>query len=54
MAEGFDEDNWASVVDNEVEERLRMREADEVEERRKKRKEFSGKQISYFSDESDD
>lgn len=49
--EGFEEENWASVVDNEAGERLRMREAEEEEERRKKRKE---KKVSYFSDESDD
>ncbi|XP_010483618.1 PREDICTED: U11/U12 small nuclear ribonucleoprotein 31 kDa protein-like [Camelina sativa] len=47
----FEEDNWASVVDNEAGERLRMREAEEEEERRKKRKD---KTASYFSDESDD
>ncbi|XP_010464710.1 PREDICTED: U11/U12 small nuclear ribonucleoprotein 31 kDa protein [Camelina sativa] len=49
--EGFEEENWASVVDNEAGERLIMREAEEEEERRKKRKE---KKVSYFSDESDD
>lgn len=49
--EGFEEENWASVVDNEAGERLRMREAEEEEERRMKRKE---KKVSYFSDESDD
>ncbi|KAL1187817.1 U11/U12 small nuclear ribonucleoprotein 31 kDa protein [Cardamine amara subsp. amara] len=51
VTEGFEEENWASVVDNEAGERLRMREAEEEEERRKKRKE---KKVSYFSDESDD
>ncbi|KAJ0263729.1 U11/U12 small nuclear ribonucleoprotein 31 kDa protein [Hirschfeldia incana] len=52
--EGFDEDNWGSVVDSEAGERLRMREAEEEEERRRKRKEAAGKKVSYFSDESDD
>lgn len=51
VTEGFEEENWGSVVDNEAGERLRMREEEEEEERRKKRKE---KKVSYFSDESDD
>lgn len=54
LTEGFEEENWASVVDNEAGERLIMREAEEEEERRKKRKEAAGKKVSYFSDESDD
>ncbi|KFK38418.1 hypothetical protein AALP_AA3G110700 [Arabis alpina] len=54
VVEGFEEENWGSVVDNEAGERLRMREAEEEEERRKKRKECAEKKVSYFSDESDD
>ncbi|ESQ49026.1 hypothetical protein EUTSA_v10021363mg [Eutrema salsugineum] len=51
VTEGFEEDNWASAVDNDIGERLRMREAEEEEQRRKKRKEAAGKEASYFSDE---
>ncbi|XP_010543557.1 PREDICTED: U11/U12 small nuclear ribonucleoprotein 31 kDa protein [Tarenaya hassleriana] len=55
-AEGFEEENWASAVDNEAGERLRMREEEE-ERRMKKRKRGEsggGKKASYFSDESDE
>ncbi|CAN8270069.1 unnamed protein product [Cochlearia groenlandica] len=59
VAEGFEEENWGSVVDNEAGERLRMREAEEEEEEErrkmvKRKEEGAGKKVSYFSDESDD
>ncbi|OMO65556.1 hypothetical protein CCACVL1_21493 [Corchorus capsularis] len=46
--EGFEEENWASVVDGAAEERLRK--ADMVEEKKKK----VARKASYFSDESDE
>ncbi|XVE68798.1 hypothetical protein DITRI_Ditri09bG0099400 [Diplodiscus trichospermus] len=48
--EGFEEENWASVVDGAAEERLRKVEM--VEE--KKRKNKVTRKASYFSDESDE
>lgn len=50
-AEGFEDDNWASVVDNRADERLLMRKKEELEERKKRKSE---KRMSYFSDESDE
>ncbi|KAK6929161.1 RNA recognition motif domain [Dillenia turbinata] len=48
----FEDDNWASVVDDGADERLMMREISERGEKIKgKNKE---KRLSYFSDESDD
>ncbi|GMH11245.1 hypothetical protein Nepgr_013086 [Nepenthes gracilis] len=53
--EGFEDDNWASVVDNRADERLLMGEKESgtngVDERRTGKK---GKKASYFSDESDE
>ncbi|KAE8666359.1 Zinc finger CCHC-type and RNA-binding motif-containing protein 1 [Hibiscus syriacus] len=46
--EGFEEDNWASVVDGAAEERLRK-----VEMAEEKKKKMTRK-ASYFSDESDE
>ncbi|KAK7322526.1 hypothetical protein VNO77_25910 [Canavalia gladiata] len=50
-AERFEDDNWASVVDDGADERLlaRNRDVDSVAEKKKK-----GKKAGYFSDESDD
>ncbi|KAK6233939.1 hypothetical protein QUC31_006345 [Theobroma cacao] len=45
---GFEEENWASVVDGSAEERLRK--AEMVEEKKKK----VARKASYFSDESDE
>ncbi|PSS05070.1 U11/U12 small nuclear ribonucleoprotein [Actinidia chinensis var. chinensis] len=49
--EVFEDDNWASVVDTGADERLLMREKDEVGKRKKGVK--REKKSSYFSDESD-
>lgn len=38
--DGLEEENWASVVDNEAGERLRTREAEEEDEKRKKADEY--------------
>ncbi|EOY18810.1 hypothetical protein QUC31_006344 [Theobroma cacao] len=46
--DGFEEENWASVVDGAAEERLRK--AEMVEEKKKK----VTRKVSYFSDESDE
>lgn len=48
--EAFEEENWASVVDDGADERLLTREREE-RERVKERRE---KKVSYFSDESDE
>lgn len=48
---GFEEDNWASVVDDKADERLLRREAGEIEKGKEKRER---KKASYFSDESDE
>ncbi|XP_074316763.1 U11/U12 small nuclear ribonucleoprotein 31 kDa protein-like [Silene latifolia] len=45
----FDEDNWASVVDNGADQRLLMKD-DEVQDKNRKRKKI--KKATYFSDES--
>lgn len=51
--EAFEDDNWASVVDNGADERLLGgRDGNEGEERKKGKKEKL-KKASYFSDESD-
>ncbi|XP_059628348.1 U11/U12 small nuclear ribonucleoprotein 31 kDa protein [Cornus florida] len=50
--EGFEDDNWASVVDTGVDERLLMREEGVGERRKAKGK--REKKSSYFSDESGD
>lgn len=49
----FEEDNWASVVDDGADERLLRREAEEREKGKEKR-ERDRKKASYFSDESDE
>ncbi|KAF5742563.1 U11/U12 small nuclear ribonucleoprotein 31 kDa protein [Tripterygium wilfordii] len=46
--EGFEDDNWASVVDNGAEERLLRGGEDGAEDRKRMKK------ASYFSDESDE
>ncbi|XP_057471769.1 U11/U12 small nuclear ribonucleoprotein 31 kDa protein [Actinidia eriantha] len=50
--EVFEDDNWASVVDTFADERLLMREKEEVGKRKKGG--MREKKSSYFSDESDD
>ncbi|KAF8021594.1 hypothetical protein BT93_G1903 [Corymbia citriodora subsp. variegata] len=49
--EVFEEENWASVVDDGADERLLRREREEREERERV-KERREKKVSYFSDES--
>ncbi|XP_021897705.1 U11/U12 small nuclear ribonucleoprotein 31 kDa protein [Carica papaya] len=49
-SECFEEENWASVVDDEAGERLRRMEEGDGEERKRK----VMKKASYFSDESDE
>ncbi|KAL3732014.1 hypothetical protein ACJRO7_028803 [Eucalyptus globulus] len=51
--EVFEEENWASVVDDGADERLLRREREEREERERV-KERREKKVSYFSDESDE
>ncbi|TYJ05045.1 hypothetical protein E1A91_A12G138500v1 [Gossypium mustelinum] len=46
--EGFEEENWASVVDGAAEERLRKSEMSEEKKKKMTRK------ASYFNDESDE
>lgn len=53
-AERFEEDNWASVVDDGADERLLGRNGNEDEGLDdKKRRKKKGKRTGYFSDESD-
>lgn len=54
-AERFEEDNWASVVDDGADERLLGRNGNEDEglDDKKRRKKKKGKRAGYFSDESD-
>ncbi|CAK9159681.1 unnamed protein product [Ilex paraguariensis] len=49
--EVWEEENWASVVDNGADERLLMREDDDLGEKNKGKRE---KRKGYFSDESDE
>lgn len=51
-AEVFEDDNWASVVDTGVDQRLMTREKEETWKRKKKDGKRE-KKLSYFSDESD-
>ncbi|KAK2969075.1 hypothetical protein RJ640_021114 [Escallonia rubra] len=50
---GFEEDNWASVVDTGADERLLMGERDEIGVREKGKRDKKKKK-GYFSDESDE